>query len=184
MTASVARLAPLPASEWTDRERELLRGNLARADRFLSLEHPTDAPLMPPILGLLARHPRLGSPWLAFSAALTEPRSGARTRVAHPARGLAHRTYLWDQHMGMAETAGLTPQQVAALRGAADAQIWTDAKRDLLRVADQLIDDHVIDDTMWNHLESRLDEHQLLEVPLVVGSYVCAKIPPGIGLTT
>ena len=49
------RLGPLPATEWSPEDRELLRGSLARADRYLSGD--VDAPPMPPILGLFARHP-------------------------------------------------------------------------------------------------------------------------------
>lgn len=184
MTASASRLTPLPVSEWTDEERELLRGNLARADRFLS--GAPDAPPMPPILGLFARHPRLGAPWLAFSAALFEEATlEARVRELLILRvgWRTECTYLWEQHVSMGETAGLTPQQVAAVRGAADAPVWTDEERDLLQATDQLIEEHVLDDTTWNRLASRLDERQLLEALFVVGGYVClAMVLNSVGL--
>ncbi|OHV65034.1 alkylhydroperoxidase [Pseudofrankia sp. BMG5.36] len=187
-------MGPLPVSEWTEEDRELLRGNLARADRYLSGE--ADAPPMPPILGLFARHSRLGAPWLAFSGKLLD--DGAldpRDRELLILR-VGHRTgcrYQWAQHVGMAQAAGLTLEQIAAVAaaavaagsvadaGAADA--WTDRDRDLLRAVDQLVDDHVIDDATWARLATHLDERQLLELTFVVGSYVClAMVLNSVGL--
>ena len=86
------RLAPLPTAEWAEEQRVLLRGNLTRADRYLSdAEDPAAAPV-PAILGLLARHPRIGGPWLAFNGALMEEATLAERdrellilRVAHGA---------------------------------------------------------------------------------------------------
>lgn len=171
---AVPRLGPLPAAEWTREERELLRGGLARADRYLSGD--ADAPPMPPILGLLARHPRIGGRWLAFSGTLLDhglldPRDrellilrvGWRTRCR----------YQWAQHVGIGQAAGLTPEQIAAVPDGAQSGAWTDRQRDLLRAADQLLDDHVIDDDTWERLAVRLDERQLLELTFVVGSYAC-----------
>jgi AhpD family alkylhydroperoxidase len=180
-------MGPLPVSEWTEEDRELLRGNLPRADRYLSGE--ADAPPMPAILGLFARHSRVGAPWLAFSGTLLD--DGAldpRDRELLILR-VGHRTgcrYQWAQHVGMAETAGLTLEQIAAVAaGAATdaAAVWTDRDRDLLRAVDQLVDDHVIDDATWARLVTHLDERQLLELTFVVGSYVClAMVLNSVGL--
>jgi AhpD family alkylhydroperoxidase len=175
VTPSAApRLGPLPAAEWTQEQRELLGGNLARADRYLS--GAADAPPVPPILGLFARHPRVTAPWLAFGGTLLEhgtldPRDrellilrvGARTRCR----------YEWAQHVGIGQAAGLTAAQIAAVPRGAHSDIWTEHQRDLLRAADQLVDDHVIDDDTWARLAARLDERQLLELTFVVGSYAC-----------
>ena len=168
------RLGSLPVAEWTRVDRELLRGNLARADRYLSGD--ADAPPVPPILGLLARHPRIGGPWLAFSGALLDDgaldprdrellilRVGSRTRCR----------YQWAQHVGIGQAAGLTSEQIAAVPDGARSDVWTDHQRDLLRAADQLLDDHVIDDGTWERLAAQLDERQLLELTFVVGSYAC-----------
>jgi AhpD family alkylhydroperoxidase len=174
VTRAAPRLKPLPAAEWTAEDRELLRGGLARADRYLSGD--ADAPPMPPILGLFARHPRVGGPWLAFSGALLDggtldPRDrellilrvGWRTQCR----------YQWAQHVGIGQAAGLTPQQIAAVPDGAQSGVWTDRQRDLLSAADQLLDDHVIDDGTWERLAAHLDERQLLELTFVVGSYAC-----------
>ncbi|ONH22948.1 alkylhydroperoxidase [Pseudofrankia asymbiotica] len=186
-------MGPLPVSEWTEEDRELLRGNLPRADRYLSGE--ADAPPMPAILGLFARHSRVGAPWLAFSGTLLD--DGAldpRDRELLILR-VGHRTgcrYQWAQHVGMAQAAGLTLEQIAAVAAgcvadgadaAGTAGVWTDRDRDLLRAADQLVDNHVIDDATWARLAAHLDERQLLELTFVVGSYVClAMVLNSVGL--
>nr|WP_232794113.1 MULTISPECIES: carboxymuconolactone decarboxylase family protein [Pseudofrankia] len=187
-------------SEWTEEDRELLRGNLTRADRYLSGE--ADAPPMPAILGLFARHSRVGGPWLAFSGTLLD--DGAldpRDRELLILR-VGHRTgcrYQWAQHVGMAQTAGLTLDEIAAVAAgvasdaagttsgaacvATAADGWTDRDRDLLRAVDQLVDDHVIDDATWARLAAHLDERQLLELTFVVGGYVClAMVLNSVGL--
>ncbi|WP_018505869.1 carboxymuconolactone decarboxylase family protein [Parafrankia discariae] len=182
--AAEPRLPPLPVAEWTEEDRDLLRGNLARADRYLS--GAADAPPMPPILGLFARHSQVGARWLAFNGTLIESgtlsprdrellilRVGARTGCR----------YQWAEHLRMAQAAGLTFDQVSAVREGASAPLWSERDRDLLCAADQLVDDHVLDDALWEALASRFDERQLLEVIFVVGSYVClAMLLNSVGL--
>ncbi|MFV2175248.1 carboxymuconolactone decarboxylase family protein [Actinomadura sp. LOL_016] len=178
------RIAPLPLDEWAEEDRELLRGNLGRADRYLT--GATDAPPVPSILGLFARHPGVGASWLAFSGTLLDEgtldprdrellilRVGLRTGCR----------YQWAQHVGMARTAGLTPEQLAAVAEGAEGGIWTDRDRDILRATDQLVDGHAIDDATWTRLAARFDDRQLIELLFVVGGYVClAMVLNGVGL--
>jgi AhpD family alkylhydroperoxidase len=170
----VPRLRPLPAAQWTAEDRELLRGGLARADRYLTGD--ADAPPVPPILGLFARHPRIAGPWLAFSGTLLDGGTLSpddRELLILRVGWRTHCGYEWDQHVRIGQDAGLTPEQIAAVRDGADCGIWTDRQRDLLRAADQMLDDHVIDDGTWERLAAHLDERQLLELTFVVGSYAC-----------
>ncbi|MBL7488363.1 carboxymuconolactone decarboxylase family protein [Frankia sp. AgB1.9] len=172
--APAARIGPLPAAEWDEADRELLRGHLARAERYLS--GAPDAPPMPPVLGLLARHARIGGPWLAFSGRLLEDgalrprdrellilRVGVRTRSR----------YLWAEHVRLGREAGLDEAELAALGVGAEADGWSGRDRDLLVAVDQLVDQHVLDDVLWARLAGELDERELLELIFVVGSYVC-----------
>lgn len=182
--AAAPRMGPLPIAEWAEEERELLRGNMARADRYLT--GAADAPPVPSILGLFARHPRLSAPWLAFSGTLLDDGTlDPRDRELLILR-VGHRTgcrYQWAQHVGMAEAAGLRPEQIAALRDGAGAGIWSERDRDVLRAADQLVDAHTIDDALWERLAARFDERQLLELLFVVGGYVClAMVLNSVGL--
>ncbi|TDD86026.1 carboxymuconolactone decarboxylase family protein [Actinomadura darangshiensis] len=184
MTPAAPRMEPLPIAEWAEEERDLLRGNMARADRYLT--GAADAPPVPSILGLFARHPRVGAPWLAFSGTLLDDGTlDPRDRELLILR-VGRRTgcrYQWAQHVGMARAAGLAPEQIAALREGAGAGTWSERDRDILRAADQLVDGHTIDDALWERLAGRFDERQLLELLFVVGGYVClAMVLNSVGL--
>jgi 4-carboxymuconolactone decarboxylase len=180
------RLRPLPAVEWTEQERGLLRGGLARADHYLSGE-PDSLPI-PPILGLLARHPRVGGAWLAFSGALIDRASLTERDRELLILRVGHRTscrYLSMQHSDMGRAAGLTPDEVRALGGASETHGWCDRDRTLIGAADELVDHHVLTDATWLGLSAALDEQQLLELLFVVGSYVClAMVLNSAGLET
>ena len=181
---AVSRLAPLPAADWSEEERAILRGNLARADRYLSGD--PDGPPVPPIIGLLARHPRVGGAWLSFSGALIEHGSLAERERELLILRVGHRTrsrYLWSQHLAMGTEAGLDPHDLQALRDGTVTDRWHGRDRHLLMVADELVDDHTVSDATWSGLRDYLDEQQVLEVLFLVGSYVClAMVLNSVGL--
>jgi alkylhydroperoxidase family enzyme len=187
MTHGIApRLGPLSTVEWTEQQRVLLRGHLARADRYLSGD--PDSPPIPPILGLLARHPHVGAAWLEFSGALIDGGSlSERDRELLVLR-VGHRTrsgYLLSQHTAMGEAAGLAPEEIRALDGGRHGHGWGDRDRALIRATDELVDQHVLTDATWLDLSKSFDDQQLLELLFVVGSYVClAMVLNSVGLET
>jgi AhpD family alkylhydroperoxidase len=167
-------VAPLPLAEWADEERAFLRGNVARADRYLSGD--PDAPPLPAILGLFARHPRVAGPWLGFNGSLLEDGTlPARDRELLILR-VAERTkcrYEWEQHRSIAAAAGLSDEEIAAIGDDDGISAWTQRDQGLLLAADQLIGGHTIDDADWAQLARHFDERQLLEICFVIGSYTC-----------
>lgn len=178
MTASFpSRLPPISGGELADGARDLLRGNLARADQYLT--GAPDAPPMPPILELLARHPRIGAPWLSFSASLLDEGSlRDRDRELLILR-VAFRTdceYLKAQHVPMARASGLAAMQLDAVGDFQARSPWDDRDQTLLEAADELISQHTIKDPTWDRLAESFDEQQLLEILFVVGSYTCLSM--------
>jgi AhpD family alkylhydroperoxidase len=165
---------PLPLAEWADEELAFLRGNLARADRYLSGD--PDAPPLPAILGLFARHPRVAGPWLGFNGSLLEDGTlPARDRELLILR-VAVRTkcrYEWEQHRSIAAAAGLSDEEIAAIAEKDGISAWQRRDQSLLLAADQLIGEQTIDDTGWAQLARHFDERQLLEICFVIGSYTC-----------
>jgi 4-carboxymuconolactone decarboxylase len=172
-----SRLTPLTTGEWEDGQLALLRGNLRRADRYLSGD--ADAPPIPPILSLLARHPELGGPWLAFQGALIEGGSlDARDRELLILR-VGHRMdnrYLRAQHVSMGKAAGLTQAELAAVSLGEGSEGWDESDRNLLAAADELLDQHRLSDPTWSALSARFNEQQMFEVLFVVGSYACLSM--------
>ncbi len=178
------RLLPLTAESMAEERREMLRGHLAVADRYLTGE--PDAPPLPGILGLLGHHPRLGANWLALNGGLLDDpvldprlrellilRVGWRTRCR----------YEWAQHARMARAAGVTEEEVAAVASDPVGETWGDLDRDLLCAVDQMIDGHCVEDATWGRLTGHFDERQLLEMLFVVGTYLClALVLNSVGL--
>ena len=176
-SATAPRLAPLAADGWHEEGRAMLRGHLAVADRYLS--GAADAPPMPGILGLLGHHPRLAGDWLALNGGFVDDavldarvrellilRVGWRTRCR----------YEWAQHTRMAERAGLTSAEIAAVADGSGFAGWSDRDRDLLDAVDQMIDAHRVADDTWHRLADHFDEQALLELLFLIGSYLCLAL--------
>jgi alkylhydroperoxidase family enzyme len=167
------RLAPLPRERWRDDERDALAAAFPEAAaRFL--DGGADTAPVPNVLATLLHHPALAGPFLAYNRVLLEqPTLGHRWRELLILR-VAWRTraaYEWAQHVRLAAKAGITREEIDAIgRGAASAP-WAPVEADLLAAADQLVDDHVVDDETWTRLAGHLDERQLVEVVFVVGTY-------------
>lgn len=183
MTRPASRLLPLSAHSLGAEQRDLLRGKLRAADRYLS--GAPDAPPLPAVLGLLAHHPGIAGPWLALSSALLdEPVLDARVRELAVLRvgWLTQCSYIWTQHIQMGLKAGLSLGDIAALGTVQDPR-WDGGDLDVLRAVDQLVESQTIDDRTWERLTERFDEQQLLEVLFVVGSWACmAMVFNSVGL--
>ena len=149
-----------------------LRSSFPRADKFFA---DSNAPPMPPVLGLLARHPGIAGPWLGFSGALLDGGVlDARTRellILATARRTGA-TYVWEEHLPMAAVAGLSPEEVGAIE-ANGAHDWAAADLALLRAVEELVDHYRVGDDTWRVLAGRFDDQALLEVLFVVGAYSC-----------
>lgn len=174
MRTPTARLAPLPLAHWSPGSRDMLRGHVKAADRYLS-DTPECSPL-PNVLGLLGHHPELGGAWLAYNGALLDnPTLDPRLRELMILRvsWRTRATYEWAQHVVAARALGITDDEIAAIGLDADAGNWTPLESSLLAAVDQLIDHHRVDDSTWALLADSLESRQLLEALFVVGTYVC-----------
>jgi len=133
-------------------------------------------PVMPNVVSTLMNHPGLAGPFLAYnSTLLRKPTIGARLRELLILR-VAWRTgstYEWLQHVRLARRYGVTEAEIVAVASDPDDGGWAALESDLLAATDQLIDDYRVDDATWARLAGQLDEHQLVEVVFVVGTYVC-----------
>ena len=159
-----------------------LRSSFPRADKFFA---DSNAPPMPPVLGLLARHPGIAGPWLGFSGALLDGGVlDARTRellILATARRTGA-TYVWEEHLPMAAVAGLSPEEVGAIE-ANGAHDWAEVDLALLGAVEELVVLHRVGDDTWRVLADHFDDQALLEVLFVVGTYSClAMVLNGTGL--
>ncbi len=157
MTSDAPRIPPLPPDQRTAEQRELVG------------EGPTLN-----IFATLARHPELYRKWIPFGAALLfGSKLPGRDRELVILR-TAFRwgsAYEWGQHVSIARDAGLTDDEIRRVAAGPAATGWSRADAALLRMVDELHDDHCIADATWAALAERYDEAQLIELPLLSGHY-------------
>ena len=80
--------------------------------------------------------------------------------------------YEWSQHVPFAERAGLSTEEIRGIAAGADDPVWSDEhERALIRAADQLHRDTMLDDDTWNALSQRYTTQQLMDTVFTVGQY-------------
>jgi 4-carboxymuconolactone decarboxylase len=155
------RIGPLAAEDQDEQVRELLGqagGPAAGATHIFTT---------------LVRHPGLFRKWLPFGGKLLAGKLPARDRELLILR-TAWRCgsgYEWAQHVRIAERAGVTADEIERVRGGADGAAWSPFDATLMRAADELHDDSCLTDATWAALAERYGDHQLIEVPMLVGHY-------------
>jgi 4-carboxymuconolactone decarboxylase len=156
------RLAPLPDTALTPDQLGLVtkaRGPLASVN----------------VLETLMWHPDLLRRWMPFFAHVlhksTLPARDREMLILRSGR-LCGAEYEWAQHVPFAERAGLSAAEIRGIAAGASAAIWSNAyDRALLRAADQLHRDTMLDDATWATLAQRYTTQQLMDVVFTVGQY-------------
>lgn len=166
------RLTPLARSEWTQDVRATFSGHVPQIDRYLDDETLA----VPPVIGILARHPRLAAAWLSLNGVLldgeevlpAELRELAILRVAW----LTRCDYEWEHHAGIAQGLGLSAELIQAVAHGPAWGSWTAEQQAVLTATDEMARDHVLGDDTWQALASLLDQQQLIELMFLVGAYL------------
>jgi len=154
---SPARIEPLPPTAWDADQRRLLEG-------------------APPLalLATLVRHATLLRSWLPLAKTILSagalPDRDRELLVLRTAWN-CRSDYEWGHHERLAAKAGLDREEVARVAQGPEASGWEPFERALLRAADQLHARASIDQKTWDALAARYGEHELIEVPAVVGQY-------------
>jgi 4-carboxymuconolactone decarboxylase len=172
MSDSAPRLEPLAPECWDDDAVAALRG--AFPDELVERFRTTGS--APNVLATMLHHPALAGPLNIYgNVLLQQPAIGHRARELMLLR-VAWRTrarYEWVHHVLLASRYGISPEDIDAIINGVDAPPWTSIEQDLVAAADQLLDHYRIDDDTWERLAEHFDERQLVEIPLIVGTYVC-----------
>jgi len=145
----MSRIPPLPYDQWDP-------------DTFSMLTRlrPNN------VLGLLARHPALAKPLLAYNMHLLGTSTlPPKTRELAILR-MAHRrncTYEWTHHQHIAKKAGVTDEEIAEVRAGAPTLINT--------AVDELDTASRLSDETYQRLAEDLDDHQLMDLVFTIGTY-------------
>jgi alkylhydroperoxidase family enzyme len=163
----IAPLAPAdyPAEAWALAEAERMAGGFPprEAGRPLSDHAAT-----------LLRHPELYGAQMTFGVQLLirgvlAPRD--RELLILRTGWLCQAPFEWGEHVLIAARIGLTSEEIERVTLGSGAAGWDEHERAVLRAAEELHEHAMISDEVWAVLARRLDEQQLIELPLVVGHY-------------
>ena len=163
------RIGNLPREEWTDAAREVF----AFWGEPGSWENGSKTNMSM----VMANHPPLAIAYNTFgkhlllgSTIAVRPRELIVLRTAW----LQKCEYEWHYHVGYALTAGLTMEEIAAIRDGWESPVWDgkDEDRAVLRAVDELVDDQKIGDACWDLLGKHYDRQQLMDMVFTIGNYV------------
>jgi 4-carboxymuconolactone decarboxylase len=172
---STPRLPPLPREKWDEEVRVAMVAGIP-AERIATVLSDDPTTHVPNVLTSLMYHPRLAGPFFAFNAVLLrDPALPPRLRELMVLRVAwrSRSSYEWVQHVRLAYRVEISAEEIDAVTKDPPAGDWTPLEADLLAATDQLLDGVSIEDETWARLAEQLSEAELLEVPFVVGTYLC-----------
>lgn len=170
----MARIAPLPRSDWPPEMLEALSALL----RPTGSRHPElnaeNRPQGRNIMNTFALHPDLTRAFFTFNGhALFTSTLTPREREMVVLRVAVRResAYLWGQHWFNGLEAGLTDQEMRNIASKPEASGFEPVEIEMLRAVDELVDDGAISATTWSALDAELDDQQLLDLIFTAGLY-------------
>jgi 4-carboxymuconolactone decarboxylase len=145
----------------------------AQCEALAAATLPGRAPLN--IFRTLARAPEALTAFLAWGSYVLSKQNSlpAREREIVVLRTgfLCRSGYEWTQHAEIGLRAGLTPDEIAALKAGPDAPNWSNADAALIRACDELHARQFISDATWGQLAAHFSERQCMDVVFTAGQY-------------
>jgi 4-carboxymuconolactone decarboxylase len=163
----VRRILPLPREEWTDPAREVFA--------FWGEPNAWEEGSKTNIIMVLANHPKLamtysqwGKHFLMENSLNNRQQEIIILRVAWRVKS----AYEWHNHVGYGMNAGLSLEEIAAVRDYPDSTILIEEESALIRACDELIDNNRVGDETWALLSTYFDRKQLMDLVFTIGHYV------------
>ncbi|MEG3143674.1 carboxymuconolactone decarboxylase family protein [Sphingomonas sp. RT2P30] len=163
----VPRIHPLPRAEWTDDAREVFA--------FWGEPNSWEEGSKTNVIMVMGNHPDLGKAFNVWGKHLlmsntlsTHQLELIILRVAW----LVKSAYEWHNHVGYGLNAGLTLEQIAAIRTFPEGGEWTAEDTIILGSVSELIDNGTLSDATWNALSGFLNKQQLMDLVFSIGHYV------------
>lgn len=169
MTDQAPRIGNLPREEWTDDAREVFA--------FWGEPGAYENGSKTNMTMTMAQHPKLAIAYNTFGKHLLLASSidvRERELIVLRTSWLVKCEYEWHYHVGYALTAGLTMEEIAAIRQGPESPVWEGKEFDraVLRACDELFRDGRIGDATWATLSGRFDKQQLMDLVFTIGNYV------------
>lgn len=162
----VPRIGHLPREEWTDDAREVFA--------FWGEPNAWEDGSKTNVMMVMANHPDLGKVYNIFGKHFLMNNTLNTRQLEIIILRVAWRVksaYEWHNHVGYAMNAGLSLDDIAAIRDFPHGAKWSEEEAALMRAVDELIDDNVISEENWATLSKTLDKRQLMDLVFTIGSY-------------
>jgi alkylhydroperoxidase family enzyme len=166
MTDLPQRIPLCPREEWTDAHREVFA--------FWGEPNSWEEGSKTNIIMTTGNHPALGkvyNQWgkhfLMENALNTRQLEIMILRVSW----LIKSEYEWHNHVGYAMNAGITLEEIAAVRDFPAGGDWNEEETALLRACDEQIGENRISDATWATLTKYFDKLQLMDLVFTIGHY-------------
>jgi 4-carboxymuconolactone decarboxylase len=179
MTKIIERIGPLPREEWTDDSREVCA--------FWGEPNAWEEGSKTSIIMTMANHPDLGKAYNVWGKHLLMGNT-LSTRVLEiivlRIAAKVKSAYEWHNHVGYGMNAGLTLDDIAAIRdwrpeAPADPR-WTETEQAVLVGIEELIGQGTLSDGTWATLSKAYDKRQMMDLVFTIGHYVMTSWPhPG-----
>ena len=131
------------------------------------------------IFRTLARHPDLARRWMVFANhVLYKSTLPAREREIAILRigWLCRSEYEFSQHRVIGMDAGMTRDEVEAVKEGVDADGWSELDRLVIRATDELFEDKRIGDETWDALGAHFTDEQRMDLVFAVGQYTLVSM--------
>jgi 4-carboxymuconolactone decarboxylase len=166
MTAA-PRIPLCPREEWTDEHREVYA--------FWGEPNSWEEGSKTNIIMTMGNHPSLGKVYnnwgkhfLMENSLTTRQLEIIILRVAWRVKS----AYEWHNHVGYGMNAGLTLDDIAAIRDFPKGGNWNEEEAATMTAIDELIDTNVVSDATWATLTKTLNKQQMMDLVFTIGHYV------------
>ena len=161
------RIPPLTPSEFSKEASE----SVAALQSAVSLP-PSDK--VSAFVATMLRHPALYWRYVGLALQLFGGALSPRDRELAVLRTgwLCKAPNEWGEHVSIGKrVAKLTQEEIERVTRGSAAPGWDEHDRAILRATEELLGEAMISDETWAVLSQRLDEKQLIELPLLIGQY-------------
>ncbi len=162
----IPRINHLPRAEWTDDAREVFA--------FWGEPNAWEEGSKTNVMMVMGNHPDLGKVYNIFGKHFLMNNTLNTRQLEIIILRVAWRVksaYEWHNHVGYGMNAGLSLEDIAAIRDFPQGGDWNEEEAGLMQAVDELIDDNVISDGTWAVLSKTLGTRQMMDLVFTIGSY-------------
>jgi alkylhydroperoxidase family enzyme len=169
---SLPRIAPLNIDDIPNTALESTR----RIRQAAGSSTPVSPSTIPELVATLMRHQDLYERVAELSIQLQgrgalAPRD--RQLAILRAAWLCQAPYAWGEHVKHSKRIGITSEDIERVTQGSSTSGWDVHEQSVLRAVEELHAEAMISDATWELLSNRLDEKQLIELPILVGQFTC-----------